>query len=357
MDLLLRYGLVAAVAATVLLLLLQGPYEAGVSYLNMFDPTLLSQVAHSDFGPWIELRALLFLALAALLWEWGALQSSFNRWAAGIALVAAAVTFSGTGHAAASGDLTDRLVDLVHVLAAGIWVGGLITLVVLSLTAGIRPGVSAFQQFSRLAMASVLVIVVTGTLNAFLRLDAWSQLWDSSYGRVLLVKLVLVAAVLATADFSRRAVRRSEAPWRPVRVEAVGTVAILAVTSVLTLTAPPPSGSAVQGTRHLHGPVDTVTVPVQLPEGYPEVEIVVSGTSTDGSRLLVRLPQGLEAKRVVLGAALPAKDFGPEPVHLHPTPGGWAGIYTFFSAGEWTLNLVIKTGGLAPTGTGTLTIT
>jgi copper transport protein len=358
MDLLLRSGLVGAVAATVLLLLLQGPYEAGVSYWNMFDASLLSQVAHSDFGPWIELRALLFLALAALLWEWGALQRSFNRWAAGVALIAAAVTFSGTGHAAASGELTDRLVDLVHILAAAVWVGGLLTLVVLSIAAGVRPGVSAFQRFSRLAMASVLVIVVTGTLNALLRLDAWSQLWDTGYGRLLSVKLILVAAVLATASFSRLAVGRGEAPWRPVRVEAVGTVAILAVTSVLTLTAPPPSGEAAgSSTGHGHGPVDTVTVSMPLaPGGPPVVDVVVSGTTTTGSRLLVRLPEGVEAKQVTMEASLPAKDFVGEPIDLHETPGGWAGTYTFFSAGEWTLALAIHTAGLTPTTQGTVTI-
>jgi copper transport protein len=359
MDVLLRCGLVGAVAATVLLLLLQGPYEAGVSYWNMFDPSLLSQVAHSDFGPWIELRALLFLALAALLWEWGALQSSFNRWAAGVALVAAAVTFSGTGHAAASGEWTDRLVDLVHVLAAATWVGGLLTLVVLSFATGIRPGVRAFQRFSRLAMASVLVIVATGTLNALLRLDAWSQLWDTGYGRLLSVKLILVAAVLATANFSRVAVGRAEAPWRPVRVEAVGTVAILAVTSVLTLTAPPPSGQAVESsTGHGHGPVDTVTVSMPLtPGGPPVVDVVVSGTTTTGSRLLVRLPAEVDAKRVTMEASLPADNYFGEPIALHKTPGGWAGTYTFYSAGEWTLALAIHTAGLSPTTQGTVSIT
>jgi copper transport protein len=358
MDLLLWAGLLGGVAASVLLLLLQGPYEAGVSYVNMFDPSLLSQVAHSDFGPWIELRALLFLALAALLWEWDALKSSFNRWAAAVAVGAAAVTFSGTGHAAASGNLTDRLVDLVHVLAAGVWVGGLVTLTMLSFTTGARPGIRAFQRFSRLAMASVLVIVATGILNALLRLDAWSQLWDSGYGRLLSLKVILVAAVLATATFSRRAVGRGEAPWRPVRVEAVGTVAILAATSVLTLTAPPPSGAAAQASAHGHGSGDTATVSMPLLEGQPDVDVVVSGTRTTGiSRILVRLPEGVRATNVTLKASLPAKDVGGEEIRLHRTTGGWAGTYQFLFAGDWTLDLVVHTATFAPATEGTVTIT
>jgi copper transport protein len=347
MDVLLRSGMVAAVAATALLLLLQGPYEAGVSYFRLFDPDLLSQVAHSDFGPWIELRALLFLALAALLWDWEALDNPFNRWAAGVALLAAAITFSGTGHAAASGNLTDRVVDTAHVLAAGVWVGGLAVLAALSLGTPIRPGPEVFQRFSRLAMTSVAVIVATGTLNALLRLAAWSQLWDTRYGVILSVKIALVAAVLATANFSRRAVTRGEAPWRPVRVEAVGTVAILAVTSVLTFTAPP---TTVAG-----GQNDMETVDIPLGSGR-EAEVLVRGTTTAGSRILVQI-SGEQEKSVALEASYPERSIGPFDVALHRTPTGWAGPFTFTLAGDWTLKVTVEFPHLdAPVAEGTVTI-
>jgi copper transport protein len=351
-DVLLRSGLVAAIMATVLLLLLQGPYEAGVSYLRLFDPDLLSQVAHSDFGPWIELRALLFLALAALLWEWNALESSFNRWAAVVALVAAAVTFSGTGHAAASGDLTDRVVDTVHVVAAGTWAGGLAVLSLLSFAVGARPGIEAFQRFSRLAMTSVLVIIATGTLNALLRLDAWSQLWDTRYGVTLSIKVALVLGVLGTATFSRRAVGRGDAPWRPVRVEALGTVAVLAVTSVLTFTAPPPTGAAA---ANASGGSDTARIDIELGEGR-EAEVLVKGTTTAGSRILVSVT-GEQEKSVGLRASFPEREVGPFDIVLHRTPRGWAGPFTFSLAGEWTLTLTVEFPHLdAPVGAGTVEI-
>jgi copper transport protein len=348
MDILLRSGLVAAVAATALLLLLQGPYEAGVSYFRLFDPDLLSQVAHSDFGPWIELRALLFLALAALLWDWNALENSFNRWAAGGALLAAAITFSGTGHAAASGNLTDRVVDTLHVLAAGIWVGGLAVLAALSFGAGPRPGVVAFQRFSRLAMASVLVVVTTGTINALLRLDAWSQLWDTRYGVILSSKIILVGAVLVVASFSRRTVGRGEAPWKPVRVEAVGTIAILAITSVLTFTAPP---TTVQG-----GDNDIETVNINLQEGR-NAAVSVAGTSTSGSRILVVIT-GEQEKSVSLRASYPERDIGPFDVPLRKTARGWAGPFRFTLAGDWTLSVTVEFPGevTAPVADGTVTI-
>jgi copper transport protein len=343
MDILLRSGMIASVLTTALLLLLQGPYEAGVSYLRLLDPDLLSLVAHSDFGPWIELRALLFLALAALLWDWGALANAFNRWAAGVALLAAAVTFSGTGHAASSGALLDRATDTVHVLGASVWVGGLAVLAALSVGAGVRPGRDAFARFSRLALTSVVVVVATGTVNALLRLTAWSQLWDSRYGVLLSVKILLVAAVLAVASFSRRAVGRGEEPWQPVRVEAVGAAAILAITSVLTFTAPP---TTVQG-----GQNDLQTVEIPLEEGR-QAEVAVRPPSTGGSRIVVTI-SGEQENSVSLRASYP----GPFDVPLRRTARGWVGPFEFTFAGDWTLTVTVQFPHLdAPVAAGTVTI-
>jgi copper transport protein len=349
MDVLLRSGMVAAVATTALLLLLQGPYEAGVSYLRLFDPDLLSLVAHSDFGPWIELRALLFLALAALLWDWGALENAFNRWAAAVALLAAAVTFSGTGHAAASGHLLDRAVDTLHVLGASVWVGGLVVLAAISLSgpAVSRPDAAAIGRFSRLALTSVVVVVASGTVNAVLRLSAWSQLWDSRYGVLLSAKILLVAGVLGVASFSRRAVGRGEPPWKPVRVEAVGVAAVLAVTSVLTFTAPPATVASGQN--------DNATVDIDLGQGR-QAEVTVAGTSTSGSKILVAVT-GEKENSVSLRATYPERDVGPLNVPLRRTPRGWAGPFQFTFAGEWTLTVTVEFPHLdAPVGKGTVNI-
>jgi putative copper export protein len=86
----------------------------------------------------------------------------------------------------------------------------------------------------------VLLLLLTGIGNAVLRLGVVSELWKSTYGRVLLVKLRLVAVALAGAAVSRRVLAGGEAPWRSMRFEAAVTLGILAVTSVLTLLAPPP---------------------------------------------------------------------------------------------------------------------
>jgi copper transport protein len=96
----------------------------------------------------------------------------------------------------------------VHLLAVGVWVGGLAALVALGgpawrkVPAGeerahfLRALVS---RFSRLAVASVVVVLATGTLNAILELHSVSDLWQVAYGRAITAKIVLLAVALGLA--------------------------------------------------------------------------------------------------------------------------------------------------------------
>ena len=56
------------------------------------------------------------------------------RWLVSLGLVGIALTISATGHGNASGRLLDLAVVALHALTAGLWVGGLIVLVVLGRT-------------------------------------------------------------------------------------------------------------------------------------------------------------------------------------------------------------------------------
>jgi copper transport protein len=236
---LLLGGLVAGLAAGVLGLLLQGPYAGGVASYRLFDRTLMAEVAHTSFGAWMQLRVYLYLAMTAVLWGRGALDSALNRWIAVLGTLALAVTFSGTGHAASSGQPVDRVVITLHVLSAGVWVGGLLTIVVLSAGRRDCPGLDAYLRFSQVALAAVALLLVTGALNALLRLGSLGDLASSGYGRLLVLKALLVLAALAAAVASRRLVRRGESPLREVRWELAATTEVLAASAVLALTAPP----------------------------------------------------------------------------------------------------------------------
>jgi copper transport protein len=265
-------------------------------------------------------------------------------------LVLVAVTFTGTGHAAPDG-LPARAVDTAHVVAAGVWVGGLIVLAAASIASGPRPAGTVFAAFSRLALGAVLVLVGTGAVNGLLRLASWSQLWSTGYGQVLLAKLALVTVALLAAAGSRRHVQQHRAAAGTVRVEALVTIAVVAVTAALS-TIPPPAdtGSAVAA----QPTVEVVTL--DLAEGRA-AELHVDPAGTGGSALHLELRNGagapLRARTVTLRAALPEQDLGPLDVPLTGNGAVWEGDFAFPFAGEWQLTLTVANrslGGLVTTG-------
>lgn len=94
--------------------------------------------------------------------------------------------------------------DLVHLLAGAIWVGGIAQIATAWLPtlrrAGDRElGLSAARavlaRFGRIALPAFLVVAATGLTNALIQLGHLEALWETSYGRVLALKVVLVAAI------------------------------------------------------------------------------------------------------------------------------------------------------------------
>ena len=347
---LLRGGLLVAAVSTLAALLLQGPYTAGQPLTDVFDRTLLADATNSPFGAWTQARLYLLLAAAAVLWPADALTSRMSQVLAVAGLVLVAVTFTGTGHAAPDG-LPARAVDTAHVVAAGVWVGGLIVLAATSIASGPRPAGTVFAAFSRLALGAVLVLVGTGAVNGLLRLASWSQLWSTAYGQVLLAKLALVTVALLAAAGSRRHVQQHRAAAGTVRVEALLTIAVVAVTAALS-TIPPPAdtGSAVAA----RPTVEVVTL--DLAEGRA-AELHVDPAGTGGSALHLELRDGagapLRARTVTLRAALPEQDLGPLDVPLTGTGAVWEGDFAFPFVGEWQLTLTVANrslGGLVTTG-------
>ncbi|MGG2461783.1 copper resistance CopC/CopD family protein [Streptomyces sp. RGM 3693] len=94
-------------------------------------------------------------------------------------------------------------VDVLHLLAVAAWLGGLAALLV-SLYWGPPVEADAVRRFSRMAFGSVLVLVATGTYQSWRQVGSWRALTDTSYGQLLLVKVGLVAVMVAVAGLSRR---------------------------------------------------------------------------------------------------------------------------------------------------------
>lgn len=149
------------------------------------------------------------------------------------------------GHVAAltSWQVLAGLAQAVHLASGAIWVGGLLTLAfaVRAVVPERRPAawrVSA-AAFGPVAAVSAVLVVLTGTLAAIREVDHVYFLRWSAYGRYLLVKLTLVAAMLALGGAVAWTVRRRGdgtllRRLRPLpRVEAVLGVAVLVLAAAL----------------------------------------------------------------------------------------------------------------------------
>jgi copper transport protein len=346
LQLLARGGLLGGALAAVAALLVQGPYAAGASMSRAFDMRLLQETLSTPFGTAMLWRLGLYGVLGVLVWRLPKILTELGTWLVPAAVVATAATIAAAGHAAASGPI-DLLVDALHALTAAFWVGGLAALAALGRS--VEPRV--LHRFSTLAMASVLTLVVTGTLNSLRHLTAVEQLWLTRYGLTLLIKLSLVAGTLAVAAVSRRRLQQKRVPLRTVRIEVALTIAVLAVASLLSVTAPPPQPSAASDhTDHSAGPgAANDTVQMSLGD-QGEATLTVLPATTTGSHLHVVLTdtngQPLPATRVALKVANPARDIAPIPVPMSMRDGVWVASYVFPLPGTWKTILTVD--GVGP---------
>ena len=64
---------------------------------------------------------------------------------------------------------------------------------------------------ARLALPAVALLVISGTLQGWRQIGTWSGLWHTSYGRLLIIKVLVVLAIVALASAARDALRER---WR-----------------------------------------------------------------------------------------------------------------------------------------------
>jgi copper transport protein len=158
--------------------------------------------------------------------------------------------------------------DVGHLTAVSIWLGGLIGLVVFWLSVGgrVRSAALAFvvPRFSAVAFCSVVLLIGTGIGQSLEEFPTLASLWSTSYGQALLWKLGLLSAalLLAAVNLARTKPRLqandASAPTllrRLVTGEIVFVVAALFAAAVLSSLAPPSSALAkVQNVAARVGP-------------------------------------------------------------------------------------------------------
>lgn len=124
--------------------------------------------------------------------------------ALGVALAGAVVL---SGHATSVEKtlvVPSGIVDWLHVLAAALWVGGMLYLagVCLPLLKGktlqekVSTLLNTLPRYSPLAIIGVIIMAVTGPSDASAHMLSWQQLFTTAYGRTLIVKLSLIACML-----------------------------------------------------------------------------------------------------------------------------------------------------------------
>ncbi len=236
----------------------------------------------------LELCLTLFAAAAAIS-IWLDRPERPQRSIAGLlsvtgALTAAAAALVVPGLAGHAAQVTPRgasvFLDWLHLSAGAVWVGGLVGLLVLwrSLPSARRVAglVVCVPRFSSVAFVSVLALIGSGIGASILHFPTLASLWQTSYGKALLVKvgLLLAAMGLAAVNRVRTKLRLLAARDRPhlgppaavlLRRLVTGEVALVAAAvfgaAVLSSLAPPAKALAEVGNasgRVGPGPVTSV---------------------------------------------------------------------------------------------------
>ncbi|MDP9181576.1 MAG: copper resistance protein CopC [Actinomycetota bacterium] len=244
-------GAGALVVSTVTTLLCYGAAARGAPVRAVMDMSLLDVTLASRTGHLLVLRLALLAGLAGavlVLVRSRRISHPLPGIRAMVLVAAASLasTWSLVSHANSQAHHVPLfvLLDVAHLLAAGVWLGGLVTLGLVLLRAQDRDATrAAVSSFSSTAVVCVVVLVVTGAVQAWQRVGSPAALLDNDYAHLLLWKLGLVSLALllgGVARFSILRVRpfRVASLRRVVLTEAGLAVAVLVVTSVLVTTEP-----------------------------------------------------------------------------------------------------------------------
>jgi copper transport protein len=320
--------------------------------LLVLGPALLA----ADQGPAMPGRLALLLGVraAAGVALVGALRAGGLRHELTAALgIVAATTATLVSHAAASGASLEIALDLVHVLAVSVWLGGLVALGWTALPfARVRDAAEAgalgraVWRFSLVALVAVATLVLTGTLQSLRRLVLPQDLVETPYGIALLAKIVLLLAAVALGALNLLVwgprLRRALAPGRARSGLVRGTAAetallavVLVATGVLTALAPPAqaSGAAFDQTQHVAG---------------LRLQLLLPTTQPGRNRYVLRVHQGLrpvtDAQKVAFRFTMVEHDMGEtELVARQRAPGEYVaeGSVTVMF-GTWRAEAIVR---------------
>ncbi len=114
--------------------------------------------------------------------------------------------------------LEQALLSWIHITSAAIWVGGslfigavfapILKKMSMSVEERLQLMIKVGRRFNKIAVPALVILIVTGMYQAHLVLQKSDVLFDTSYGNVLIIKIVLVAALIATYAVHVRIIRK-----------------------------------------------------------------------------------------------------------------------------------------------------
>lgn len=259
----------------------------------------------------------------------------------------ALATLAAAGHAATAPPRAIATAAVAaHALAGGLWLGGLVVLAAAMRLASNGDLAHLLAAFSRRALPAVALLAAAGLGLAALQSRDPAALAETAWGRILLVKLALVAVALALAAQNKarltRAIARADSGARRrlarnVRAEIGLLAGVLALTAALGQTSPPRAHAGVAAipaplvlSAHDHRHRTAALTITSLPDG----RIGLAATLTDARG------QPVPLREAVLAASLP--EAGIEPLaRAMRVDAGVARLETrdLAAPGAWRLEL------------------
>jgi copper transport protein len=269
------------------------------------------------------------------------------------ALAAGAVAALGalalTGHAASAAPrwLTVPAV-MLHGLAMAFWLGAFWPLRIVLARESRSVAAAAVARFSRLAIGAVLLLIVAGLVLAAVQVETLAALVTTGYGRLLLLKLAAVAALLGLAAWNKRRLTPrlaagDEAAARRLRrsigAEMAVAAAVLALTAALGQTVPPRALDA----GHDHGAPAGYTVVASADDLTATVAVAPARIGRNGADIFLQRPDGAPLRALALEIELALPAAGVEPL-VRMARAVEPGHYRVDAldiplAGRWTLTL------------------
>jgi copper transport protein len=334
-----------AVVAAAVAVPVSGAYQRGAGMRGVFEAASLDPALVADDLAVLALQAV-GLALACLL-AGRPTPSLAADLGAGLAVWSPALV----GHTLAYEPVSLLvLTDALHLTAGAVWLGGLVGLAMTlpSLAGREREGALLLTRFSTVAGTLLAVLAGAGALLGWRILGSWSGLVDTTYGRLLLVKVGIALVVVGVAAWNRYRLlprvadgphetrrRSSYVVRRVVVVEAVLLVGLLGVTGFLVQQ--PPGAEVTRAPAAAATGVAVATV--------GDLRVLADLEAGDGRQRRLTLPVQDETGAPVDLVGIPVVAVRSADVDLGRVPvvpvaaGIYAAEVTFPATGEWEVQV------------------